>query len=113
MRTFLDEGAPLADLLRRASSDSAMPPYLDVVLAAFTDGDRENAIDQLPADSVLTQREREVLRHIAAGESNHEIAQTLVVTLATVKRHVSNIFDKLGVSSRTQAVARARQRGLL
>jgi NarL family two-component system response regulator LiaR len=62
---------------------------------------------------VLTVREREVLRHVAIGESNQEIAEQLVLSLATVKRHVSNIFDKLQVSSRTQAAVRAREMRLL
>jgi LuxR family maltose regulon positive regulatory protein len=113
MRTFLDEGNRLAELLERASSDSAMPPYLGVVLAGFKDGATGTASDSLSRPTVLTQREREILEHIAAGESNQEIAEQLVLTLSTVKRHASNIFYKLGVRSRTQAVARARQRGLL
>jgi LuxR family maltose regulon positive regulatory protein len=50
---------------------------------------------------------------LAAGSSNQAIAEELVVTLATVKSHVTHIFDKLGVANRTQAVIRARQLGLL
>jgi DNA-binding NarL/FixJ family response regulator len=88
-----------------------MPPYIDVVVTAFKEGVTESRAPSHVA--VLTSRELEVLNHIAAGESNQEIARHLVVTLPTVKRHVSNIFDKLAVTSRTQAVARARQRGVL
>jgi LuxR family maltose regulon positive regulatory protein len=55
----------------------------------------------------------EVLQLLAAGSSNQAIAEELVVTLATVKSHVTHIFDKLGVANRTQAVIRARQLGLL
>jgi LuxR family maltose regulon positive regulatory protein len=113
IRTFLDEGAPLAELLTRAASDSAMPSYLDVVLAAFKEGSAGRVAGLLSGAAGLTQREREILHHVAAGESNGEIAERLIVSLATVKRHISNIFDKLDVTSRTQAVARARQRGLL
>jgi LuxR family maltose regulon positive regulatory protein len=54
----------------------------------------------------------EILQLIGAGYSNQEIAEQLVVTLHTVKKHSSNIYGKLGVSSRTQAVARARQLNL-
>ncbi len=61
----------------------------------------------------LSERELEVLHLIARGDSNQEIAQTLVLAIDTVKRHVSNIFSKLGVHTRVQAVARARSFGLL
>jgi LuxR family maltose regulon positive regulatory protein len=61
----------------------------------------------------LTDRELEVLRLMAAGRSNAEIAQALVVAVSTIKTHVNRIFGKLGASSRTQAVARARELHLL
>lgn len=61
----------------------------------------------------LTKREREVLQLIYEGLSNQEIAEKLVLALNTVKRHTSNIYGKLGVNSRTQAIARARQLGLI
>jgi len=56
----------------------------------------------------LTEREREVLYLLSTGASNCEIARRLVVSLGTVKKHVSNLCGKLGVQSRTQAIARAR-----
>ena len=61
----------------------------------------------------LTGRELEVLRLLAAGRSNQDIARELVVTLDTVKKHVSHILGKLGGSNRTEAVARARQLDLI
>ena len=61
----------------------------------------------------LSPREIEVLQLIAAGKSNQEIADTLIVALSTVKRHISNIYGKLDVGTRTQAVARARELGLV
>jgi LuxR family maltose regulon positive regulatory protein len=61
----------------------------------------------------LTDRELEVLRFIAAGSRNREIADQLVVTVETVKKHVSHIFDKLGAANRTEAVARARELSLI
>jgi ATP/maltotriose-dependent transcriptional regulator MalT len=61
----------------------------------------------------LSLRELEVLHLIAIGDSNYEIAEQLVVAVSTVKRHVSNIFAKLGVTNRTQAVARAREFGII
>ena len=61
----------------------------------------------------LTAREVELLGLLAAGRSNQRIAGELVVTLDTVKKHVSHVMDKLGVTNRTEAVARARELGLL
>jgi DNA-binding CsgD family transcriptional regulator len=61
----------------------------------------------------LSEREAEVLRLIAAGRSNQEIADELVISLHTVRRHLSNLFDKTGVHNRTQAAGFARDRGLL
>jgi LuxR family maltose regulon positive regulatory protein len=61
----------------------------------------------------LTARELEVLGMLAAGRSNQAIASELVVTLDTVKKHVSHVMDKLGAANRTEAVARARELGLI
>lgn len=61
----------------------------------------------------LNERELQVLRLIADGLSNHEIADQLVIALSTVKWHINNLFSKLGVHSRTQAIARAKQLGLM
>jgi LuxR family transcriptional regulator, maltose regulon positive regulatory protein len=61
----------------------------------------------------LSARELEVLRLLAAGEPNQAIAEQLVISLETVKRHVSHLLDKLQAANRTQAVSRARELGLL
>ena len=61
----------------------------------------------------LTEREMEVLRLVAAGQANREIADELVVVLDTVKKHVRSILRKLGACNRTHSVARARALGLL
>ena len=61
----------------------------------------------------LSARELEVLALLAAGKSNQAVAEELVISLHTVKRHVTHILDKLGVANRTQAVTRARELGLL
>lgn len=61
----------------------------------------------------LTERELEVLQLLALGDTNQAIAEKLVITVRTVKKHNSNIYGKLGVNNRTQAVAQARQLGLL
>jgi len=61
----------------------------------------------------LSERERQVLRLIAEGLTNREIAERLYLAMSTVKTHINNLYGKLGVSKRTQAVARGRQLGLL
>ena len=66
-----------------------------------------------PLIEPLSEREVEVLRLIAAGLSNQEIAARLIIAPGTVKRHINNIYGKLGVQSRTQAIARGREVGLL
>lgn len=63
--------------------------------------------------ATLTAREIEVLEHVAAGHSNEAIAKALFLTTATVKTHLAHIYTKLGVDSRTRAVARAREQGIL
>ena len=75
----------------------------------------EASRDDAPAarGAGLTKRELEVLRLVAKGMSNQEIAASLVLSGHTVHRHVSNVFGKLGVSSRAAAVAQAAQLGLL
>jgi LuxR family transcriptional regulator, maltose regulon positive regulatory protein len=76
-------------------------------------GDPPPGASRPPPVEPLTEREREVLRLIASGASNREIAAQLVVRLGTVKKHGYNLFGKLGVTSRTQAIVRARSLGML
>jgi DNA-binding NarL/FixJ family response regulator len=68
---------------------------------------------RLPAGEELTEREREVLQLLAAGASNREIGEKLYLAEGTVKNHVSNILGKLHAANRTQAVALAREQGLI
>jgi LuxR family maltose regulon positive regulatory protein len=109
VRVFLDEGAPMAGLLRRAGSRGISPKYVAKLLS---ESDRESGITpaaRQPLIEPLSDRELEVLRLLAAGKSNHEIAGELVLATGTVKRHLNNIFGKLSVQSRTECVARARE----
>jgi LuxR family maltose regulon positive regulatory protein len=115
------------------SSPTLSRSYVTKLLAAFEQEERQvrtsARAESLPAPAAvlsekcspvpstpfepLTHREQEVLRLLAAGASNQDIAQTLVISLDTVKKHVSNLFGKLGATSRTQAIAQARARSLL
>ncbi len=124
IRIFLDEGLPMARLLYKAAQRGMMPEYTGSLLAAFDapPTERADATMGLPTTKIrdtssivepLTSRETEVLQLIAEGLSNREIAQRLFITLSTVKRHNANIYDKLVVNNRTQAVSRARSLGLL
>ena len=109
VRTFVDKGRPMANLLRRVDASAVAPEYVSRLLAAFG----PSASVAQPLVDPLSERELEVLRGIAAGLSNREIAAELVITVGTAKWHVNNIFGKLQVKRRTEAVARARELGLL
>ena len=87
-----------------------MKAYADRLLNVFksSGGDRRQAQPDLIGEA-LSSREVEVLRLLAAGLSNQEIADRLVLSEGTVKTHTHNLYGKLGVQSRTQAVARAHE----
>jgi LuxR family maltose regulon positive regulatory protein len=109
-RSFLDAGAPALALLRAAPAD----PYRDWLLRAFGDAPAPvPAVAALRLIEPLSAREREVLRLLASGRTNQEIARDLSVALTTAKKHISNIIGKLGVRNRTEAIARARELRLL
>ncbi|MBK9121635.1 MAG: hypothetical protein IPM16_00740 [Chloroflexi bacterium] len=118
VRTFIDEGAEMAALLREARDRGIAVHYVDRLLAAFAP--EPAAQYDSPRQSVhhddietLSARELEVLQLIADGASNREIADSLFVSLGTVKKHLNNIFLKLDAHSRTQAIALARKHNLL
>jgi LuxR family maltose regulon positive regulatory protein len=113
VRTFVDEGQPMAKLLRHALSQGIAPNYVARLLAAFGEEIRLTSPAMESLVEPLSEREMEVLRLIVAGLSNPEIAEELVIAISTVKSHVNHIYGKLGVKSRTQAVARARELDLL
>jgi LuxR family maltose regulon positive regulatory protein len=121
IRIFVDEGAPMARLLAEAATRRMMPDYIGKLLAAFEAEKQSDAGESpLPPLSTsqplvepLSQRELEVLQLIAQGLSNREISERLFLALDTVKGHNRKIFGKLQVQSRTEAIARARELGLL
>lgn len=112
VRIFVDEGRAVSGLLYEAASRGIKPEYAGRLLAAFP-----TAVPPAPKQAglvePLSERELEVLRLIAEGLSNEEAAQRLVLSLPTIKWHASNIYGKLGVKSRTEAVARAKALGIL
>jgi LuxR family maltose regulon positive regulatory protein len=139
VRLFVDEGEQMARLLYRAAGDGIVVWYGARLLAAFEGGaeDRPSSIPSaapFPSATVetgvdalddargrhplylvepLTSRELEVLELLAGGLSNREIGQQLVISLPTVKSHTRNIYGKLGVHSRKEAVSQARTLGIL
>lgn len=117
MRIFLDEGPPMAQLLYAALARDIMPNYVRQLLAAFPVFDKP--VHSKPQSAQydwiepLSARELDVLLLMAEGLPNPDIAQRLYISVNTVKVHTRNIFDKLDVHNRTQAVARARSLGML
>jgi LuxR family maltose regulon positive regulatory protein len=121
IRTFIDEGLPMAQLLAEAATRTMMPAYTGRLVAAF-EAEKQKSAGEVeirpspraqPLIDPLSQRELEVLQLIAQGLSNGEIGERLFLALDTVKGHNRKIFDKLQVQRRTEAVARARELGLL
>jgi LuxR family maltose regulon positive regulatory protein len=131
VRVFVDEGAQMAKLLRMAASKGIAVGYVRELLAAFVQERSRSQVSgsrptSAPVSSLrpetlkpetllepLSEREIQVLRLIADGLSNREIADRLTIAVGTAKRHASNIYAKLDVHSRVQAVARAQELRLL
>ncbi len=112
-RLFLDEGEPTIELLRQAASRKIHPKYINNLLEACgkTPTSESSRIEVLIEP--LSDRELEILQNIATGLTNQDIADRLFISLATVKWHTSNIYSKLEVRNRNQAVVRARELKIL
>jgi LuxR family maltose regulon positive regulatory protein len=108
IRIFLDEGEALLDLLPKARQ--AAPELVEAILDSLQSESGKSPLDQLP--DPLSEQELRVLGLIVAGKTNREIADELFISVGTAKWHVHNILQKLGVSNRSQAAARARELGL-
>lgn len=127
IRLFADEGPAMEELLTAylndnrsnlRSLDSANVGYIKKIIAAAADGRDKSILEDQKPDcgryvDLLTRREVRVLNLVASGLSNSDIATDLTIALCTVKTHLVNIFGKLQVANRTQAVARARELQLL
>ena len=115
---FVDDGEPMARLLYEATAREIEPDYTRRLLAAFPITKPEQASPpktQTPKSDIvepLSKRELEVLQLLAEGLTNSEIAARLFLSLNTVKVHTRNIYGKLDVHSRTQAIARSQALGL-
>ncbi len=110
---FLMEGPVMRDMLRSAQKHSLEPEFTARLLAAFQESLPGKPPSAGARPSLLSKRELELLQLLADGCSNKDIAARLVISLGTVKRHTVNIFNKLDVQNRTEAVARARELKLL
>jgi len=118
IRLFVDEGRLMAQLLSEAAACGISPDYIGKLQAAFeAEEPQGKALSRAPLAQPLieplSERELEILQLVAQGLSNHAIGERLFIALNTVKGHNRLIFEKLQVKSRTEAVARARQLGLL
>ena len=112
IRIFVDEGAPMARLLAEANARGVKPEYAGKLLDAFGETERKILTHQSLIEP-LSEREREILSLIANGLKNKEIAEQMVISLNTVLYHTKNIYNKLGVNKRTQAILKAQELNLL
>jgi LuxR family transcriptional regulator, maltose regulon positive regulatory protein len=123
VRTFVDEGPQMATLLSELLEahqrrhlerpDHPSAHYTRKLLAVLEQATSGHTPPATRLPEPLSERELEVLQLIEAGKSNRRIAQELFVTAGTVKTHIRNIYRKLDVHSRTQALVRARELNLL
>ncbi len=120
VRLFVDEGPLMAQLLYQATTNDINSGYVNQLLRAFDtrepEDERAEALESSSGSKLvepLSDREIEVLICIAEGLSNREVAQKLTISVTTIKSHTRNIYGKLDVNSRTQAVAQARAWGIL
>jgi LuxR family maltose regulon positive regulatory protein len=120
VRLFVDEGLPMAELLIFAILQNVTPDYASKLLAAFPKDilgavqiDKELTVNTQMLVEPLSQREIEVLRLMAEGHKYKEIAERLVVSINTVRHHTRNVYGKLEVNNRAQAIGRAKELNLL
>jgi LuxR family maltose regulon positive regulatory protein len=116
IRTFVDEGSVISRLLEEQQSDAETPTlaaYIATLLEAFREPRSRQLADAQALVEPLSDREQEVLCLIDTGLTNAEIAEALVVAVSTIKTHINNIYGKLGVRTREEAIDHAHKLGLL
>ncbi len=116
VRIFVDAGPELAGLIRQTAPGAVSPDYARRLAEAFGPAEAAAAVPPATVRELaepLSEREVEVLRLIATGLSNADVGRKLFIAPSTVKKHLENIYAKLGTRNRTQAIARAREGGVL
>jgi len=116
IRVFIDLGKPMRDLIQKSLAYEPHMIYKRRLLLAFSDDRIEQQTSVSPSHEItieLTPREFEILQLIATGMSNKAIQEHLMLSKNTVRTHIKNLYSKLGVHSRTQAVQQARENGLI
>jgi LuxR family maltose regulon positive regulatory protein len=117
VRTLVDEGKLLKPLLRKALAKGVTPEYTAGLLHAIETEERLKSgggvATTAHTSNLLSERETEILHLIETGLSNRQIADRLVIALATTKTHIHNLCRKLNASTRTQALARAKEQKLI
>jgi len=115
LRVFIEHGPIMAEMLYKASKQGVLPEYANRLLASFSAPTKKETSEAKTQALVepLKEREEEILQLIAEGLPDKDIAQKLHLAVSTVKWHNGNIYGKLGVTKRTEAVARARALGIL
>jgi LuxR family maltose regulon positive regulatory protein len=108
LRVFVDLGAPMQALLSELRRRGFEPGYIDRILRAFPDAPIASSPKQPDLPELLTLREIEILELLAQRLTNREIAEQLVLSTGTVKQHLYNIYQKLNVKNRRQAIAVAK-----
>jgi len=113
IRVFADVGEPFIELLQQAGLQSNLRVYVQKILAAIGSAEPSAPAGGSNLPEALSEREREVLELLALGKTNKEIAQSLFLATGTVKKHLNNIYSKLGVSNRTECTRRAQEMKLI
>jgi LuxR family maltose regulon positive regulatory protein len=112
IRTFVDDGIALVPVLRQLAEQGIAPEYISRIVIAMGMKQKAAVVETAPITEPLSEREIEVLRLVAEGLSNREIAGRLFISPGTAKTHVHNLCGKLGVRNRTEAATRAIELGL-
>jgi LuxR family maltose regulon positive regulatory protein len=124
VRTFLDEGSVVVELLKNAKSNGIAVEYTYRLLLTMESGVTPDQLSQQPVKSIpdmealgliepLSERELQVLRLMDSELASPEIAEELVIAVSTVRSHIKNIYSKLGVHSRYEAVEKARSMDII